>query len=96
MLGSNTDDTQDMTERTLSPHAVRFYADNLSRFPADSVARQLTIHVQHGDFTSADATTIAAATDARRDAIHADALFHTIAECGTDALAAFLALPTVL
>ena len=72
------------------------FAENLSRFPADSVARQIAIHQQTGDLTPTSAAHCAAATEARRNDVHADALHHAIATCGTDALAAFLALPTVL
>lgn len=50
------------TASTLSAHTVRQYADNLSRFSAESAERQIAAHVQRGDFNTADAARVATAT----------------------------------
>ncbi len=67
------------TGRTLSPWHVDYYAETLSRFAAESAARQIAIGVTRGDYTAADAEAITLAADRQRQ-FHAD-MFALIHRC---------------
>ncbi len=77
-----------MTTRKLSPWQIEQLADNLSRFGAESVNRQIALHVANGDATDADAVVLLAATNNRRNAVHASALQAAFAAGFTPAEAA--------
>lgn len=64
--------------RVLSAHEIRHYAENLSRFAEESAYRQIVAHVYRGDFDAQDAQPVYAATNYRRDEVHADALAHAL------------------
>lgn len=53
------DNGMSTTTSTLSAYTVRQYADNLSRFSAESAERQIAAHVERGDFNAADAKRVA-------------------------------------